>query len=156
MTQIFILLWILLLPLSVSVYQATTHKGFSLVPKQKKAISRRKREQIATVIIYMSVVIGSVWMAAAEETGSGKIAILLGEMVVFDFAVLAFYFKEEDNLLKKILVFLLAYANLWTSAYWAITEKLSPLVLWTCLLSYPIFGFKHVFSYCLQQREVDL
>ena len=162
--EILILLWILIIPLVISIYQIA-RLFYGIFESSKKDIQsthsymRFELYGFLYVLKKMSGVIIFIPLAMIFRSGMPftKITILTGllagEIIAFDLMTLAFYFDSEKNILKKFFVFLFVFTNFWISALWAMQGELSLTVLWTSVLSYPIFGLAHILPYFLYKGK---
>ena len=146
--EILILLWILIIPLVITVrrlFQTYT----AILPQQKRTLSKEKELELIDVIKKISIPLFYVPFAFISDMHEEGLSIslsdilkgfLAGEIIVVDLAMIAFYFELEKNILKKIFTFLCVVINFWISALWAIRGELSLKVLWISVIAYFVFG----------------
>ena len=157
--DILILLWILIIPLGITVRRL--FQKYTTILQQQK-LSKEKKSDLIDVIIRISIPIFVVVLGFIAEIKREGLSIslsdilrgiLAGEIIAVDLVMVVFYFDLEKNIQKKIYTFLFVIINFWTSALWAIRGELSLTVLWISVIAYFAFGSERIISYYLEKGK---
>lgn len=155
--EILTLLWILVIPIVVAVYQMTqsSKEPLAILPSKQTYVRVGLFEVLKKmfgVIIFIPFAI--IFYSGAPFTETTILTgLLVGEIIAFDLMTVAFYFELEHNTSKRFYTFLFVFINFWISILWAIQEQLSLKVLWISIMIYLIFGLKHILSFFCGEKS---
>ena len=155
--EILILLWILIIPLVITI-RRLCRTYTTILPQQEQIISKEKKSELIEIIVRICClvlimpflfIIGEIreQLPVVFSVSDMLRGLLAGEIIIVDLAMFVFYFDLEKDKQKAGYAFLFVVINFWTSALWAIRGELSLTVLWISVIAYFAFGLERIVSY---------
>ena len=161
--EILILLWILIIPLVITI-RRLCRTYTTILPQQEQIISKEKKSELIEIIVRICClvlimpflfIIGEIreQLPVVFSVSDMLRGLLAGEIIIVDLAMFVFYFDLEKDKQKAGYAFLFVVINFWTSALWAIRGELSLTVLWISVIAYFAFGLERIVSYYLEKGK---